>query len=132
MIQKFRVLFLEEAAEFLDQVDQKAREKIIYNIRKSQVVNDDELFKKLNAEIWEFRTLYKKLKYRLFAFWDKSDNTDTVVVATHGLIRKTDKTPQTDLGKAEELCREYFENKKIEEYEDSKEDENVLSGRNYR
>jgi phage-related protein len=76
--------------------------------------------------------LYKKIRYRLFAFWDKSDNTDTIVVATHGLIKKTDKTPQTDLAKAEELRREYFENEKIEEYEDRKEDENVLSGRHYR
>jgi hypothetical protein len=54
---KFRVQFLEEASEFLDRIDEKAREKIIYNIRKSQVINDSDLFKKLNSEIWEFRTL---------------------------------------------------------------------------
>jgi phage-related protein len=65
---KFRVEFLEEAAEFLEQLDDKAREKIIYNIRKAQIINDNELFKKLTGEIWEFRTLYKNIKYRLFAF----------------------------------------------------------------
>ncbi len=30
--QKFRVKILEEAKEFLDNVDEKSREKIIYNI----------------------------------------------------------------------------------------------------
>lgn len=48
------------------------------------------------------------------------------------MIKKADKTPHTDLSKAESLRREYFEIKKIQEYEDSKENENVLPGRNYR
>lgn len=64
VVTKFKVEFLNEAAEFLDQIEEKAREKIIYNIRKAQVINDTELFKKLNSEIWEFRTIYKKAKYR--------------------------------------------------------------------
>jgi mRNA-degrading endonuclease RelE of RelBE toxin-antitoxin system len=63
--QKFKVRFLEEAAEFLDSLDEKAREKIIYNIRKAQVINDNDLFKKLSGEIWEFRTLFNKTYYRL-------------------------------------------------------------------
>lgn len=45
---KFKVELLEEANEFLNGLTEKARDKIIYNIRKSQVVNDNELFKKLN------------------------------------------------------------------------------------
>ena len=102
---------MEEAAEFLDQLDEKAREKIIYNITKAQLTNDKELFKKLTDEIWEFRTLYSKTYYRLFAFWDKSDKTDTVVISTHGLIKKTGKTPQADLDKAERLMKLYFEQK---------------------
>ena len=55
--------------------------------------------------------LYKKTKYRLFAFWDKSEKVDTVVVTTHGLIKKTGKTPLADLEKAERLRRQYFEQK---------------------
>jgi hypothetical protein len=57
---RFSVQFLEEAKVFLDNLDEKAREKIIYNIRKAQVSNDKELFKKLTDEIWEFRTLFNK------------------------------------------------------------------------
>lgn len=111
MKEKFKVEFLEEAVEFLNTVEEKAREKIIYNIRKAQICNDNELFKKLNDEIWEFRTLFKKTHYRLFAFWDKDSKIDTVVISTHGLVKKTDKTPQSDLEKAERLRKLYFENK---------------------
>jgi phage-related protein len=42
-------------------------------------------------------------------FWDKSEKIDTVVISTHGLIKKTDKTPQGDLDKAERLRKKYFE-----------------------
>lgn len=111
MAEKFKVLFLEEAAEFLDSIDSKAREKIIFNIRKAQVLNDKELFKKLRGEIWEFRTLFNKTHYRLFAFWDKTEKTDTIVISTHGIVKKTDKTPSTDLDKAENIRKHYFEQK---------------------
>jgi len=46
MTGKFQVHFLEEAAEFLDLLDEKAREKVYYNIQKSRFSNDKELFKK--------------------------------------------------------------------------------------
>ena len=108
---KFDVAFLEEAAEFLDSLDEKVRDKIIYNITKARYSSDKELFKKLTDEIWEFRTLYNKVHYRMFAFWDKSEKTDTLVISTHGLIKKTDKTPQADLEKAERLRKKYFEQK---------------------
>ena len=111
MTEKFQVQFLEEAADFLDNLEEKAREKIYYNIKKAQVTNDRELFKKLNNEIWEFRTLFNKTHYRLFAFWDKVGNSETVVISTHGLIKKTDKTPVADLEKAERSRKLYFEQK---------------------
>jgi phage-related protein len=101
---------LEEASDFLDSVDEKVRDKIIYNITKARFSNDKDLFKKLTDEIWEFRTLYKKTHYRLFAFWDKSKKTETLVISTHGIIKKTDKTPQGDLEKAERLRKKYLEN----------------------
>lgn len=106
---KFKVEFSEEAVEFLDSLDEKVRDKIIYNVTKARFTNDKELFKKLTDEIWEFRTLFKKTYYRLFAFWDKYDNTGTLVIVTHGLIKKTNKTPQGDLEKAERSRKKYFE-----------------------
>jgi len=108
---KFRVDFLSDAKEFLDSIDEKSREKIIYNIWKARRTNEKELFKKLQDEIWEFRTKYNKTYYRLFAFWDKTDKQDTVVISTHGIIKKSDKVPKKEIDKAERLRHQYFNDK---------------------
>jgi phage-related protein len=108
---RFNIEFLEEAKEFLDGLEEKARNKIIYNITKARFSTDKELFKKLKGDIWEFRTLFNKTYFRLFAFWDKSEKSKTVVISTHGIIKKTDKTPISDLEKAERLRKLYFEQK---------------------
>ena len=108
---KFRVNFLEEAKEFLDSLDEKSRDKIYYNIWKARQVNDNELFKKLQDEIWEFRTLFNKTYFRLFAFWDKTEKENTIVISTHGIIKKTDKTPNGEIEKAEKLRTQYFKDK---------------------
>ncbi|MGD0712335.1 MAG: type II toxin-antitoxin system RelE/ParE family toxin [Bacteroidales bacterium] len=105
---KFDVLFMVEAREFLAGIDVKARNKIIYNIDRARLHNDKELFKKLKDEIWEFRTLFNKTHYRLFAFWDKTGKQDTLVISTHGIIKRTGKTPDKELDKAETLRKKYF------------------------
>lgn len=107
----FDIELLPDAVEFLDNLENKSREKVYYNLRKSQFVNDNELFKKLNEEIWEFRTLYSGKAYRLFAFWDKSEAKHTLVIATHGILKKTQKTPAKEIRKAEEIRERYFESK---------------------
>ena len=107
----FEVELLPDAVEFLENLDEKVRDKIYYNIRKSQIVNDNELFKKLNELVWEFRTLYNGKSYRLFSFWDKSDGSETLVIATHGILKKSQKTPLKEIHKAEEVRKIYFENK---------------------
>lgn len=106
---KFDVIFLTEAREFLLELDEKSRDKIIFNIDKSKIKNDNELFKKLKGEIWEFRTLYNKTYFRIFAFWDKTGKTETLVLATHGIIKKTGKTPEKEIEKAESIRLRYFE-----------------------
>ena len=97
-----------EAREFLLEIDEKSRDKIIFNIDKSKIKNDNELFKKLKGEIWEFRTLYNKTYYRIFAFWDKTEKIETLVLATHGIVRKTGKTPEKEIEKAEKIRLSYF------------------------
>ena len=113
MTEKFQVQFLEEAARFIENLDEKTRDKVIYNIQKARFSNDKELFRKLKDEIWEFRTLFNKTHYRLFAFWDKTGKTETVVIATHGLVKKTDKTPGSELKKAEKIRQLYFKRNKL-------------------
>jgi mRNA-degrading endonuclease RelE of RelBE toxin-antitoxin system len=87
----FETELLPEAAEFLDNLEEKTREKIYYNIRKAQETSDDELFKKLNEHLWEFRTLFNGKAYRLFSFWDKTNRTEKLVIATHGILKKNSK-----------------------------------------
>jgi len=111
MKQFFEVDLLPKATEFLDNLDEKAREKMYYNIRKSQCIQDSELFKKLNDFIWEFRTLYNNKSYRLFAFWDNTEEQRVLVVATHGILKKTQKTPPKEIEKAEEIRRQYMNSK---------------------
>jgi phage-related protein len=48
----------------------------------------------------------------LLAFWDKTSNIDTLVIATHGFIKKTQKTPSKEITKAQEIRKEYFNSKK--------------------
>ncbi len=107
----FEVELLPEAIEFLEELDEKTREKVYYNIKKSQHLNDNELFKKLNEYIWEFRTIYKSKAYRLFSFWDYDEGKSTIVIATHGILKKTQKTPPKEIKKAEETRKQYLENK---------------------
>jgi phage-related protein len=95
----------------LDTIDEKSKDKILYNIDIAKYVNDQELFKKLDDLIWEFRTKYNKIYYRLFAFWDKTDKKETLVIATHGIIKKTDKIPKKEIEKAKTIMNQYFEQK---------------------
>ena len=105
---KFEVRFLEPAKVFLDDLDDKTREKILFNIWKSRDINDPELFKKLSGDIWEFRTRFKSRQIRLLAFWDEFGSKRTLVIATHGFIKKTQKTPIREIEKAIQLRREYL------------------------
>lgn len=111
MKQKFNVILLEEVWDLLDTINEKSKEKIFYNIDKAKYVNNPELFKKLDDVIWEFRSKYKKTYYRLLSFWDKADNQDVLVVATHGIIKKTDKIPRAEIEKAKLIMKRYFEEK---------------------
>jgi len=113
MENRFEVEFLQDVIDFFDQIEEKERDKIIFNIHKVRKCNDKSLFKKLTNEIWEFRTIYNKKQFRLFAFWHKTENTNTLVVATHGIIKKTQKIPKKEITKALELRKKYYEiNKK--------------------
>ena|SRR3989304_1886208 len=109
---KYSVIFLDHAKEFLDSLDEKSREKVLFNIWKSRETNDPALFKKLSGEIWEFRAKYMTKQLRLLAFWDKEDPQDTLVIATHGFIKKTKKTPKSEIDRAEQIRKDYFKFKK--------------------
>ncbi len=111
MKEKFDVLFLDQAIDFIESLDPKSRKKIIYNIDKAKYVNDPKLFKKLTDNIWEFRTKFSGIQYRLFAFWDKTDNKETLVISTHGIVKKVSKVPKAEIDKAEKIRTDYLKEK---------------------
>ena len=107
----FETRFMEEANEFVASLDTKTIKKLFYNIDLAEQTNDPKLFKKLQNDIWEFRTTYAGLQIRLLAFWDKTDNMETLVIATHGFIKKVDKVPSNEIVRAVRLKEKYFNSK---------------------
>lgn len=102
---------MEDAEEFISGFDSKTIKKIFYNIDLAEQTNDPKLLKKLQNDNWEFRTKYVGLQIRLLAFWDKTGNKETVVIATHGFIKKVDKVPKNEIERAVRLKDNYFNNK---------------------
>jgi phage-related protein len=107
----FNTRFLEEADNFIADLKPKTVKKILYNIDLAEQTNDPRLFKKLNKDIWEFRAKYEGLQIRLLAFWDKTDSRETLVIATHGFIKKVDRVPENEIDRAVRIRERYFENK---------------------
>lgn len=54
----FETVFLDEAENFIAALDPKTIRKVLYNIDLAEQTKDPKLFKKLDREIWEFRTKY--------------------------------------------------------------------------
>ena len=46
------------------------------------------------------------MTYRLFAFWDTRK--EMLVVVTHGIVKKVQKTPHKEISKAETIMKSYF------------------------
>lgn len=103
---------MEAAKEFIASLDKKSASKIFYNIDLAEQTNDTKVFKKLQGEIWEFRSRYLGNEHRLLAFWDKSNNRNTLVIATHGFVKKTSKITKNEVHKAEKIRSDYFTSKK--------------------
>lgn len=110
---KYNVLLSDEVDQFLDTLPIKAKSKILYNIRLVESgIQDIDIFKKLEGtDLWEFRTLYSGIKYRLLAFYDK--DMKALIITTHGFIKKAQKTPSKEIKRAEAIRKEYYNQKNI-------------------
>ena len=107
----FTTVLLEGAETFLASLDQKSKRKAALVLREAEEKIDPEIFKKLRDDIWEFRIHFAKCQIRLLAFWDKSDRQNTLVIGTHGFIKKVDKVPNKEIRRALQIRQHYFENK---------------------
>jgi len=55
--------------------------------------------------------LYQGFHFRLFAFWDKTNTENTLVISTNGIVKKTSKTPASEIQIAKQIRSRYFEDK---------------------
>ena len=109
------VVFLDaEAEDFILKLTEKTRNKFYVLFDKTESGYRGEWFEPLKETdgLWEFRLRFNKNFYRLLAFWDREGEFETLIVATHGFLKKTNKTPISEISKAESLKIKYFETKK--------------------
>ena len=94
--------------EFLDSLPGKAAQKVawVLSIIEELDIVPSSYFKKLvsTEEIWECRIQFGANTYRIFSFLDGN----SVIVLTHGLIKKTQKTPHREIGRAEAYRKDYL------------------------
>ncbi len=105
---------MDEASSFLNDLEEKARSKFGFSISKTINGFKGEWFEKMSGtdDLWEFRIKQAGNIYRLFAFWDGEGEEATLIVCTHGIQKKTQKTPPREIEKATHLKKLYFEMKR--------------------
>ena len=106
----FDVLFLKDVIDFLGSLDPKTRKKVIYIIDRAKWIVNQELFRKINLHIWEFRIQHSGNQIRVFAFWHPYQK--ALVICTHGIYKKARKTPPKEIQKAENIRLIYIRNLK--------------------
>ena len=107
------VALTEEADDFVTALAPEVRKRFAKAFEKTQLGFKGDWFQKMTntADIWEFRVDGSNHTYRLFAFWDTTGAVDTLIICTHGLDKKTQKTPPADIAKAERIKQAYFADK---------------------
>ena len=110
MEKPIEIVLLKQAEDFLNEIEEPVRRKFFVSMRKTKSRIFGDWFKKMvgTNDIYEFRVGSKGKFYRLFSFWDSRDGKQTLVICTHGLIKKSNKTPKYELGKAEDIKDKYF------------------------
>jgi len=98
--------------DFLDSLSDKVLKKVAWVLR---LVSDldhipSTYFKKLinSDDIYECRIQFGSNIYRIFCFFYD----DTMVVLTHGIIKKTQKTPKNEIEKAESYKNDFLRRNK--------------------
>lgn len=98
--------------EFYIQLDENARTKINYVLKLIQTQEriPIKFFKFIEGSkgLYEIRVKVETNIYRVFCCNDKG----SIVVLFNGFVKKTQKTPKSEIEKAEAIMKEYYENKK--------------------
>lgn len=98
--------------EFYQVLDQEVKGKIQYVFELIKQVDrvPKKFLKHLTGTngLYEIRIEYQSNIYRIFCCFDNGQ----LVVLFNGFHKKTQKTPQNEIEKAERLMKDYFKNKK--------------------
>ncbi len=105
-----QVKFLKEAETYFLSQNEKVQQKFLLAFEKTETGLKGSWFEKLkNTDgIYEFRQSDHQKFYRIFAFWD-SEEKKTLIIATHGTDKKSNKTPRKEIKKAEQIRKKYFQ-----------------------
>ena len=106
-----KVKLMKEANKYFEGLDEKLKEKFLVAFDKLESGYKGRWFEHLEDGIWEFRQRDQNKFYRVFAFWDKTEKTETLIIGSHGLDKKTNKTPRSEITKAKNIRAKYFESK---------------------
>jgi phage-related protein len=97
--------------EFYDALTEKVQNKILWTFRVIEILEQiPEVYLKHiknSTGLYEIRVQVGNNIYRIFCFFD----IDNIVVIGHGFQKKSQKTPQQQIERAEKIKREYYENK---------------------
>ncbi len=101
--------------DFLDSLPAKAAQKVTWVLKLMEDIDvvPSSYLKKLKGtdDIWECRISFGSNTYRIFCFFVGN----SVVVLTHGFMKKSRKTPKTEIEKAEVYKREFLRRRKKHE-----------------
>ena len=99
--------------EFYQLQDERVKEKIKYVLELIKQVEHvpEKFFKHLNGTdgLYEIRIEYQSNIYRIFCCFDKGN----LVILFNAFQKKTQKTLNNEIEKAEKLKNEYFEHKNL-------------------
>ena len=98
--------------DFYNKQDIKVQDKIDWTVtlvQMTKVVPEKYLKHLTNTDgLWEMRISANNGIFRIFCFFDKGN----LVVLLSGFQKKTQKTPKSEIKRAERLKKEYYESKK--------------------
>ena len=98
--------------DFYNKQNLKVQNKIDWTVTfiQSTKIVPEKYFRHLTKTdgLWEIRVSANNGIFRIFCFFDKGN----LIVLLSGFQKKTQKTPKSEIKRAEKLKREYYENKK--------------------
>ena len=112
MNRKRELLFFKDYFErFFDNQTLKVQKKILWTLRIIEELEQiPEIYLKYlknTSGLYEIRVQVGNNIFRIFCFFDK----DNIVVIGHGFKKKSQKIPKKEIERAEQIKREYYDNK---------------------